>query len=510
MDFIFVINGYSFFCFLFFGVEYCFFVFLCFFFLHFSIIKCTLVCFDIMLTSQNTIYKLKQWYIYSLLFFAIVFITIWCSINIFWHQALSLQCHDPDCNKKYDIKELTFFKLIETELEFHQERFSEYSKKKKKQILTHEKWLQKGEYDVRQIPHTAPHGCERQGYPLTKNDADNMNKSLPYAYKSSLSVTIIMPFRKEHNEVLKYTLESILFRTPPHLLDAIIVVDDANSQALDHTYATKEVVDSWELPKVVALRNKKREGLIRSRLNAAYVVSEESKMLVFLDSHIEVNQNWLEPLIWRAVTHSKAPNAIITPLIDILNKHQGKYKAGGWPVIGVIKDWSFQFTWKVALKKWSKPSDPFETPIMAGGLFIIFKDWFFNSGSYDEEMEIWGGENVEMSLRMWMCGGVIEINPCSRVGHIFRNGGFPYDFKSKVAKYPPERNTIRAIETWLDDESKNAFYIYRGGHEDAEFGNISKRLKLKKDLKCHDFQWFMDNIDTGIRKLMPSLHKKIY
>ena len=42
----------------------------------------------------------------------------------------------------------------------------------------------------------------------------------------------------------------------------------------------------------------------------------------------------------------------------------------------------------------------FRTPAMAGGLFTIDKDYFYEIGSYDEKMEIWGGENVEMSLRV--------------------------------------------------------------------------------------------------------------
>ncbi len=77
------------------------------------------------------------------------------------------------------------------------------------------------------------------------------------------------------------------------------------------------------------------------------------------------------------------------------------------------------------------------------------KEVIFSNFSYFHfKKDIWGGENLEISFRIWMCGGTLLTVPCSHVGHVFRERS-PYKWLPGVDVV--RKNSIRVAEVWLDD-----------------------------------------------------------
>lgn len=126
---------------------------------------------------------------------------------------------------------------------------------------------------------------------------------------------------------------------------------------------------------------------------------------------------------------------------------------------------------------------------MAGGLFAMDRKYFFELGAYDLGMDIWGCENLELSFRIWMCGGVLEINTCSTIAHVYRKT-FPYSSKPNIGT----KNGRRLAEVWLDD-SKEFFYQVSPKAKYVDMGDISDRLALKERLQCNSFRWYLDNVN---------------
>uniref|UniRef100_A0A3B4WUG2 Polypeptide N-acetylgalactosaminyltransferase 5 n=1 Tax=Seriola lalandi dorsalis TaxID=1841481 RepID=A0A3B4WUG2_SERLL len=145
----------------------------------------------------------------------------------------------------------------------------------------------------RAIPDTRPETCAQN---LVHDD-------LP-------STSVIFCFVDEVWSTLLRSVHSVLNRSPPHLLKEIILVDDFSTKE-----NLKAPLDEYmsQFPKVRIIRLKERQGLIRARLAGA--AAAKGEVLTFLDSHVECNVGWLEPLLERVYLDRKKS---FSPEVQIL------------------------------------------------------------------------------------------------------------------------------------------------------------------------------------------------
>ncbi|XP_056653195.1 polypeptide N-acetylgalactosaminyltransferase 3 isoform X2 [Monodelphis domestica] len=257
------------------------------------------------------------------------------------------------------------------------------------------------------------------------------------------TTSVIIIFHNEAWSTLLRTVHSVLYSSPAILLKEIILVDDASEDG-------------------------------------------------------ECFYGWLEPLLSRIAENYTAVVSPDIASIDLTTFEFSKPSPYGSNHNRGNFDWSLSFGWESLpdheKQRRKDETYPIRTPTFAGGLFSISKKYFEYIGTYDEEMKIWGGENIEMSFRVWQCGGQLEIMPCSVVGHVFRSKS-PHTFPKGTQVIA--RNQVRLAEVWMD-EFKEIFY--RRNTEAAKivkqkaYGDISKRLDIRHRLQCKNFTWYLNNI----------------
>lgn len=223
-------------------------------------------------------------------------------------------------------------------------------------------------------------------------------------------------------------------------LKQVLILDDFSNSPVSTWSEWSQLTEAQRKTVKFLRSSSSRKGYVVAKSNAVKFLQDkidasivrDKIMLIFLDKLSIVSPNWLQPL---ASSLDKYSNALVYPAVDVLV--EGKAANKKFEVIRA-DDMVAGFTWSF-LPRWESVSDSnrlkFATNLdeesssievfspAVPSVFAIALDHFLLMEGFDQTLHAseYAQENVDLSIRTWLCGGSVIQQTCSRVAQPFNN-----------------------------------------------------------------------------------------
>ncbi|MEW9672154.1 glycosyltransferase family 2 protein [Ammoniphilus sp. 3BR4] len=233
-------------------------------------------------------------------------------------------------------------------------------------------------------------------------------------------ITLIFPAKNE-GKYVRTTIESALRAKTNHPFEMIVVDDGSTDQSCDF-------IDTYECSKPI--RRLRTEGVGLAKAKNLGAEHAKGDYLIFCDAHLFFEDFWLDRLIepiQKGLADGTTPGIASTNSPQIIGYGQTLNQK-----LGV--QWN---VWKRFV-----PS-----AVLPGGCYAVSKSVFSDIGGFDQEFQVWGYEDVEISIKMWLFGYRCYAQPTVKILHLFRQA-HPYTVSYEHFYY----NMMRMAYSHFNDE----------------------------------------------------------
>ncbi|MCR8927478.1 glycosyltransferase [Priestia megaterium] len=280
-------------------------------------------------------------------------------------------------------------------------------------------------------------------------------------------VSLIIPVKNEGQHIQNTIKSALEVRT--NYSFEIVVVDDNSSDGCC------EFLNNYSSAIQIKLIKSKGIGAARARNLGAKNSSGE--YLIFCDAHVCFEDFWIEGLL--QPIHDGIADGTTPGIADIERPY--------YPGYGQTLNKHLGVEWQV------EKTDPFPTAVLPAGCYAVSRATFFDIGGFDKGFQVWGHEDVEISLKMWLFGYTCYVQPSVTILHIFRTKT-PYPLKYEHVYF----NMLRMVYSHFKKERIYKFREIIGNHYLSRVepwvlkSGVLEQRKLYIARRKYNDDWYMD------------------